>query len=84
MADFVAELTEVELPKEYSSYSNWIMYFDGSKVLAGLGAGVILTPPTGDTVCYVLQIMYADSNKESNMRHCFMVPRWLSPWVYIA
>ena len=36
LADFVAEWTEAELPKEYNSYSNWIMYFDGSKMLAGL------------------------------------------------
>ena len=35
--DFVAEWTEVELPKEYNTYSNWVMYFDGSKMLAGLG-----------------------------------------------
>ena len=38
------------------------MYFDGSKMLAGLGAGVILTSPTRDTVRYLLQIMYTDSN----------------------
>ena len=62
MADFVAEWTEAELPKEYGTYSNWIMHFDGSKMLAGLGAGVVLTSPTGDTVQYVLQIMYTDSN----------------------
>ena len=62
LADFVAEWTEAELPKEYSSYSNLIMYFDGSKMLARLGAGVILTSPTGDTVRYMLQIMYTDSN----------------------
>ena len=62
LADFVAEWTEAELPKEYGTYSNWIMHFDGSKMLAGLGAGVILTSPTGDTVQYVLQIMYTDSN----------------------
>ena len=62
MADFVAEWTEAELPKEYGAYSNWIMHFDGSKMLAGLGAGVVLTSPTGDTVQYVLQIMYTDSN----------------------
>ena len=62
LANFVAEWTEAELPNEYSSYSNWIMYFDGSKMLAGLGAGVILTSPTGATVRYVLQIMYTDSN----------------------
>ena len=50
LADFVAEWTEAELPKEYGAYSNWIMHFDGSKMLAGLGAGVVLTSPTGDTV----------------------------------
>lgn len=62
LADFVAEWTEAELPKEYDTYSNWVMYFDGSKMLAGLGASVILTSPTGDIVRYVLQIMYTDSN----------------------
>ena len=58
LADFVAEWTEAELPKEYYAYSNWIMHFDGSKMLAGLGAGVVLTSPTGDTVQYVLQILH--------------------------
>src|SRR3954469_21940166 len=62
LADFVAEWTEAELPKEYGTYSSWIMHFEGSKMLAGLGAGVVLTSPTGDTVQYVLQIMYTDSN----------------------
>ena len=62
LADFVAEWTEAELPKEYDAYSNWVMYFDGSKMLAGLGAGIVLTSPTGDTVQCVLQIMYKDSN----------------------
>ena len=38
------------------------MYFDGSKMLAGLGAGIVLTSPTGDVVQYVLQILYTDSN----------------------
>ena len=62
LANFVAEWTEAELPKEYGTYTNWVMYYDGSKMLARLGAGVILTSPTGDTVRYVLQIMYTDSN----------------------
>ena len=62
LADFVADWTKVELPKEYDTYSNWTMHFDGSKMLAGLGAGIVLTSPTGDTIQYVLQIMYTDSN----------------------
>ena len=39
------------------------MHFDGSKMLAGLGAGVVLASLTGVTVQYVLHIMYTDSNK---------------------
>ena len=62
LADFVAEWTEAKLPKEYDTYSNWVMYFNGSKMLAGLGAGIVLTSPTGDVVQYVLQILYTDSN----------------------
>ena len=62
LADFVAEWIEAELPKEYGTYSNWIMHFNDSKMLVGLGAGVVLTSPTGDTAQYVLQILYTDSN----------------------
>ena len=62
LADFIAEWTEAKLPKEYGTYSNWVMHFDGSKMLAGLGAGVVLTSPTGDIVQYVLQILYTVSN----------------------
>mgnify|MGYP005844219769 CR=1 FL=1 len=62
MADFIAEWTEAELPKEYGAYYNWIMHLDGSKMMVGLGAGIVLTSPTGDTVQYVLQILYTDSN----------------------
>ena len=62
LADFVAEWTEAELPKEYGAYSNWVMYFGGSKMLAALGVGVILTSPTSDTMKYVIQIMYTNSN----------------------
>ena len=38
------------------------MHFDGSKMLAVIGAGIVLSSPTGDTIQYVLQIMYTDSN----------------------
>ena len=62
LADFVAEWTEAELPKVYNTYSNWVMYFDVSKMLAALGAGVVLTSPTGDVVQYVHQILYTNSN----------------------
>ena len=48
LADFVTGWTEAKLPKEYGAYSNWIMDFDSSKMLAGLGAGVVLTSLLGN------------------------------------
>jgi ribonuclease HI len=38
------------------------MNFDGSKMLGGLGAGVVFTSPKGDKLQYVLQIHFHASN----------------------
>jgi ribonuclease HI len=38
------------------------MNFDGSKMLGGLGAGVVLTSPKGDKLQYVLQMHFRVSN----------------------
>lgn len=41
------------------------MFLDGSKMLAGSGAGVVLISPKGDRLSYVLQIHFATSNNEA-------------------
>ena len=41
------------------------MYFDGSKMLDGSGAGVVLVSPRGDKLRYVLQIHFDSSNNEA-------------------
>ena len=71
LIDFVTKWTEAKLLKEYGTYSNWVMHFDGSKMLARLGAGVVLTSPTGDTVQYILQILYTDSNNAAEFKALF-------------
>jgi ribonuclease HI len=38
------------------------MHFDGSKMLDGVGAGVVLTSPKGDKLRYVLQVHFHASN----------------------
>jgi hypothetical protein len=38
------------------------MNFDGTKMLGGLGSGVVLTSPKGDKLHYVLQIHFNASN----------------------
>ena len=40
--DFVAEWIEVQLPTSDVSHEYWMMYFDGSVMALGSGAGVIL------------------------------------------
>src|SRR4051812_27749388 len=40
----------------------WVMHFDGSKLLNGSGAGVLLQSPTGDRLHYVLQIHFEAMN----------------------
>ena len=42
------------------------MFFDGSKMLNGSGAGVVLVSPRGDKLSYVLPIHYNSSNNEAN------------------
>jgi ribonuclease HI len=38
------------------------MNFDGSKMLGGLGAGIVFTSPKGDKLLYVVQIHFRASN----------------------
>src|SRR4051812_10090206 len=40
----------------------WVMHFDGSKLLNGSGAGVLLQSPTRDKLRYVLQIHFEATN----------------------
>ena len=40
------------------------MFFDGSKMLHGSGAGVVFVSPRGDQLSYVLQIHFDSSNNE--------------------
>ena len=41
------------------------MFFDGSKMLNGFGAGVVLVSRRGDKLRYVLQIHFDSSNNEA-------------------
>ena len=64
IADFVAEWIEQQLPTQVHS-EHWTMFFDGSKMLNGSGAGVVLVSPRGDKLRYVLQIHFDSSNNEA-------------------
>src|SRR5438034_6281175 len=40
----------------------WTMYFNGSLMIEGAGAGIVLISPTGERLKYVLQIYFPASN----------------------
>jgi hypothetical protein len=62
IADFFADWEEHQyLPPALDS-TYWRMNFNGSKMLGGLGAGVVFTSPKGDKLQYVLQIHFRASN----------------------
>jgi ribonuclease HI len=44
------------------------MYFDGSYTLKGAGAGVVLIPPEGDMLKYVIQIEFPATNNTVECR----------------
>ena len=62
LADFVADWTEMPDATPVPKPEYWVMHFDGSKLLNGSGAGVLLQSPTGDKLHYVLQIHFGATN----------------------
>jgi ribonuclease HI len=41
---------------------HWVMYFDESYTLKGAGAGVVLIPPKGDILKYIIQLEFSVTN----------------------
>jgi ribonuclease HI len=44
----------------------WIMHFDGAFNLPGVGAGAVLTSPSGDKLFYAVQLCFGPEHKVSN------------------
>jgi ribonuclease HI len=66
LLDFTAEWLELQNigPPDLSSV--WTMYFDGSKRVQGVGAGVVLISPQDDKLKYVLTMSFPQaSNNEA-------------------
>jgi ribonuclease HI len=62
IADFFADWGEHQYLPPAPDSTHWRMNFDGSKMLGGLGSGVVLTSPKGDKLQYVLQMHFRVSN----------------------
>jgi hypothetical protein len=49
LADFVAEWTDTQLSPPQIQAECWTLYFDGSVMKTGAGAGLLLSRPSGST-----------------------------------
>jgi ribonuclease HI len=62
LADFVAEWVDTQLPTVPIQPGLWTMYFDGSLMKIGAGAGLLFISPLGKHVCYVLHLHFPTSD----------------------
>ena len=53
---------EVQLPTPDVTHEYWIMYYDGSIMAPGSGAGVILISPDGSRLRYAIYLHFLASN----------------------
>ena len=64
LIDFIAEWKEVSLPTLDVTHEYWTMYFDGSVMVPGLGARVVLISPNGNWLRYAIRLHFSASNND--------------------
>jgi ribonuclease HI len=62
LADFLAEWVDTQLPTAPIQAELWTMYFDGSLIKTGAGAGLLFISPLGKHVRYILRLHFPASN----------------------
>jgi ribonuclease HI len=67
LANFLAEWTDTQLPTTPIQPKLWTMYFDGSLMKTGAGAGLLFISPLGKHLRYVIRLHFLASN---NMAEC--------------
>jgi ribonuclease HI len=62
LADFLAEWTDAQLPTTPIQPELWTMYFDGSLMKTGAGAGLLFVSPLGKHLRYIIRLHFLASN----------------------
>jgi hypothetical protein len=62
LANFVAEWVDTQLPAALIRPELWTMFFDGSLMKTGAGAGLLFISPLGKHLRYVLRLNFPASN----------------------
>jgi ribonuclease HI len=62
LADFVAEWTNMQLPPPQIQAECWTLYFDGSVMKTGAGAGPLFISPLGEHMRYAVRLHFPTLN----------------------
>jgi ribonuclease HI len=62
LADFLAEWTDTQLPPVQLQAELWTMYFDGSLMKTGAGAGLLFISPLRVHMRYIIRLHFPASN----------------------
>jgi ribonuclease HI len=62
LADFVAERTDTQLPLPQIQVECWTLYFDGSVMKTGEGAGLLFVSPLKEHMRYAVRLHFPASN----------------------
>jgi ribonuclease HI len=65
LADFVAEWTDTQLPPPQIQAECWTLYFDGSVMKTGAGAGLLFVSPLREHMRYAVRLHFPASNNMS-------------------
>jgi hypothetical protein len=70
LADFLAEWTDTQLPPVQLQAELWTMYFDGSLMKTGAGAGLLFISPLGVHMRYIIRLHFPASNNVAEYSSC--------------
>jgi ribonuclease HI len=62
LADFVTEWMDTQLPLPQIQAECWTLYFDGSVMKTGVGAGLLFISPLGEHMRYAVRLHFLASN----------------------
>jgi ribonuclease HI len=62
LADFVAEWTDTQFPPPQIQAEYWTLYFDGSVMKTGAGAGLLFVSPLGEHMRYAVRLHFPALN----------------------
>ena len=75
IADFLAEWIEQQLPTQVHS-EHWTVFFDGSKMLNGSGAGVVLVSPMETSLVMFSRFILIPPIMKPNTKHFYTGCVW--------